>query len=84
MQSALQYVKTKLPKVVIFENVLGMLCKPMGSKLRNVDIVLEKLREWGYTCDYDRQDARHWWTPPDPWEDLHLGLSPPGWLWSLL
>ena len=63
MQSALQYVKTKLPKVVIFENVLGMLCKPMGSKLRNVDIVLEKLREWGYTCDYDRQDARHWWTP---------------------
>ena len=65
MHSALKYVALARPKAVIFENVFGMLDKIPGrcDGKRNVDVVLETLRDHGYACGLDRQSAHQWMLP---------------------
>ncbi len=65
MHSALKYVALAQPKAVIFENVFGMLDKIPGrcDGKRNVDVVLETLRDHGYACGLDRQSAHQWMLP---------------------
>ncbi len=62
MASALQYVRKQRPKVVIMENVLGIL-DGIGQKPSGLARVLAALRVAGYTCGFDRQDAARWMLP---------------------
>ena len=63
--SSLKYVEEKMPKVVVMENVASMVDAAHGSgdMVRDVDLVLSRLRAAGYTCGYDLQDAANWWMP---------------------
>lgn len=64
MYSSLAYVCSRLPRVIVLENVFGMLSPvSKGNAKRNVDIVLDILQEAGYTCGYDLQDAQYWMLP---------------------
>ncbi len=64
MASAISYVEAAKPKVIICENVAGMLDRVApDSDVRNVDILLSALRKSGYACGYDMQDACEWFMP---------------------
>ena len=68
LNGCLQYVITKQPKIVIIENVLGMLRAARGAdasqgKKRNVDHVIGILEAHGYTCGFTKVDARRYLLP---------------------
>ncbi len=64
MASAIRCVEATQPKVIICENVAGMLdrVEPDGD-VRKVDILLSALRKSGYGCGYDVQDVCEWFMP---------------------
>ena len=71
MASCLQYVSSRRPPIVIIENVMGLLDSPEPARdsdcgprrPRNIDHVLQTLREAGYFCGYAVQDACRWCMP---------------------
>ncbi len=63
MQSCLRYIAAKRPRIVIAENVVGMLDSTGIGQERNVDVVLDALRDCGYTCGFDVQCACDFFLP---------------------
>jgi hypothetical protein len=62
MRGCLTYIQQKKPRVVIAENVKGLLAKASNGK-RNVEVLLEGLRANGYACDFGVVDARDFFLP---------------------
>jgi hypothetical protein len=57
MRGCLEYVACAKPRVVIIENVAGLLSAASNGE-RNIDLVFAQLREHGYECGYSKLDAR--------------------------
>ena len=64
--SSLKYIAEKRPPVCIMENVTAMADKftgEDGAVTRDIDMVLGRFRDLGYTCGYDKVDAEAWGMP---------------------
>ena len=67
LDSCLQYVKAKKPKVVIMENVATLAWCPKVASIvpapsdgADVNYILKQLVSVGYACGYDLQDSCNW------------------------
>jgi site-specific DNA-cytosine methylase len=63
MKSCLQYVTNKLPQVVLFENVPGILGRIAGEDGRNIDKVYNQLYAAGYSCQHAVFDSQSFMLP---------------------
>ena len=64
LRGCFSYVERHQPKIIIMENVIGLL-RPMerGSSVRNIDLVFSRLEALGYTHGHGVFDSRDFLVP---------------------
>ena len=78
MAGCLEYVRQRRPRVLLLENVRGLLSvskvlsKP-GHEVRNIDHIMTVLKSYGYTCGHTSIDARKYLLPQS---------RPRIWIWA--
>ena len=68
MAGCLEYVRHRRPRVLLLENVRGLLAvsavlSQPGRPVRNIDHVMSTLKSLGYTCGYTCVDSRKFLLP---------------------